>query len=75
MAKLLKSKLLFLQRATLCGPPESIPDYLGLVGDTADGFPGLKGWGAKSASTILAHYHHIEQIPNDQLVQFELSLN
>ena len=46
-------------------PPESIPDYLGLVGDTADGFPGLKGWGAKSTSTLLAHYHHIEQIPND----------
>ena len=45
--------------------PESIPDYLGLVGDTADGFPGLKGWGAKSASTLLAHYQHIEQIPND----------
>ena len=46
-------------------PPESIPDYLGLVGDTADGFPGLKGWGAKSSSALLAHYQHIEQIPND----------
>ena len=46
-------------------PPESIPDYLGLVGDTADGFPGLKGWGAKSSSALLAHYKHIEQIPND----------
>ena len=45
-------------------PPESIPDYLGLVGDTADGFPGLKGWGAKSSSALLAHYQHIEQIPN-----------
>jgi len=43
--------------------PESIPDYLGLVGDTADGFPGLAGWGAKSASTVLAHYGHIENIP------------
>lgn len=43
--------------------PESIPDYLGLVGDTADGFPGLPGWGAKSASTVLAHYGHIEDIP------------
>ncbi len=44
-------------------PPESIPDYLGLVGDTADGFPGLPGWGAKSASTVLARYGHIEDIP------------
>ena len=44
-------------------PPESIPDYLGLVGDTADGFPGLPGWGAKSAATVLARYGHIEQIP------------
>jgi 5'-3' exonuclease len=43
--------------------PESIPDYLGLVGDTADGFPGLPGWGAKSASTVLARYGHIEDIP------------
>jgi 5'-3' exonuclease len=45
--------------------PESIPDYLGLVGDTADGFPGVKGWGAKSASLVLAEYRHIEQIPLD----------
>ncbi|MEM8923911.1 MAG: 5'-3' exonuclease H3TH domain-containing protein [Actinomycetota bacterium] len=44
-------------------PPESIPDYLGLVGDSADGFPGLPGWGAKSTSTVLARYGHIEQIP------------
>lgn len=44
-------------------PPESIPDYLGLVGDTADGFPGLAGWGAKSASVVLARYGHIEDIP------------
>jgi 5'-3' exonuclease len=43
--------------------PESIPDYLGLVGDSADGFPGLPGWGAKSAATVLARYGHIEQIP------------
>ena len=43
--------------------PESIPDYLGLVGDTADGFPGLPGWGAKSASLVLARYLHIEDIP------------
>jgi 5'-3' exonuclease len=44
-------------------PPESIPDYLGLVGDTADGFPGLPGWGAKSAAAVLARYGHLEQIP------------
>jgi len=43
--------------------PESIPDYLGLVGDTADGFPGVRGWGAKSASLVLAKYRHIERIP------------
>ena len=45
--------------------PESIPDYLGLVGDSADGFPGLKGWGPKSASMMLAEYRHIEHIPLD----------
>jgi 5'-3' exonuclease len=43
--------------------PESIPDWLGLVGDTADGFPGLAGWGAKSAATVLRRYRHIEHIP------------
>ena len=43
--------------------PASIPDYLGLVGDTADGFPGLPGWGAKSAGLVLARYGHIENIP------------
>jgi 5'-3' exonuclease len=43
--------------------PESIPDWLGLVGDSADGFPGLPGWGAKSAAAVLARYLHIEQIP------------
>ena len=42
---------------------ESIPDYLALVGDTADGFPGLPGWGAKSAAAVLAKYGHIEAIP------------
>ena len=46
-------------------PPESIPDYLALMGDTSDGFPGLPGWGAKSASTVLARYGHIENIPTD----------
>jgi len=45
--------------------PESIPDYLALVGDKADGFPGLKGWGSKSASIVLAKYGHIEDIPLD----------
>ena len=44
-------------------PPESIPDWLGLVGDSADGFPGLPGWGAKSASAVLARYGHLEDIP------------
>ncbi len=44
-------------------PPASIPDYLGLVGDSADGFPGLPGWGAKSAASVLAAYGHIEDIP------------
>lgn len=43
--------------------PESIPDYLALVGDTADGVPGLPGWGAKSASTVLFRYVHLEDIP------------
>jgi 5'-3' exonuclease len=43
--------------------PESIPDYLALVGDSADGVPGLPGWGAKSAAAILARYHHLEAIP------------
>ena len=43
--------------------PASIPDYLALVGDSADGFPGIPGWGAKSAATVLAHYGHLEAIP------------
>jgi 5'-3' exonuclease len=43
--------------------PESIPDYLALVGDTADGVPGLPGWGAKSSSVVLAKFHRIEMIP------------
>jgi 5'-3' exonuclease len=43
--------------------PESIPDYLALVGDSADGFPGLAGWGSRSAALVLAHYRHIEAIP------------
>jgi len=44
--------------------PESIPDWLALVGDSADGFPGLPGWGAKSAAAVLARYHHIDSIPD-----------
>jgi len=45
--------------------PGSIPDYLALVGDSADGFPGLAGWGAKSAAAVLAKYEHIDLIPPD----------
>jgi 5'-3' exonuclease len=45
--------------------PRSIPDYLALVGDAADGFPGLPGWGAKSAAALLAKYGHLEAIPAD----------
>ncbi|HEY9680255.1 MAG TPA: 5'-3' exonuclease H3TH domain-containing protein [Oculatellaceae cyanobacterium] len=43
--------------------PDSIPDYLALVGDTADGYPGLAGWGAKAASAVLSHYKKLENIP------------
>ena len=46
-------------------PPESIPDYLALVGDSADGYPGLAGWGAKSTAAVLAKFGHIESIPGD----------
>ena len=46
-------------------PPVSIPDYLALVGDAADGYPGLPGWGAKSAAAVLARFGHLEQIPDD----------
>lgn len=46
-------------------PPASIPDWLGLVGDSADGFPGLPGWGAKSAAALLRRFGHIEDIPDD----------
>lgn len=45
--------------------PESIPDYLALVGDTADGYPGLRGWGEKSTSAVLAKFRHLESIPAD----------
>lgn len=43
--------------------PESIPDYLALVGDSADGYPGLRGWGAKSSAAVLAKFGHLESIP------------
>jgi 5'-3' exonuclease len=46
-------------------PPASIPDYLALVGDAADGYPGLPGWGAKSSAAVLARFGHIESIPDD----------
>jgi 5'-3' exonuclease len=45
--------------------PDSIPDFLALVGDSADGYPGLEGWGEKSASTVLAEYRHLENIPRE----------
>ena len=45
--------------------PESIPDYLGLVGDSADGIPGIPRWGAKTAARVLARYTHLEAIPSD----------
>jgi 5'-3' exonuclease len=48
-------------------PPASIPDWLALVGDSADGYPGVPSWGAKSASVILSRYGHLEAIPEDTL--------
>jgi 5'-3' exonuclease len=45
--------------------PQSIPDYLAVVGDSADGFPGLPGWGAKAAALTLSQYPHLEDIPKD----------
>ncbi len=45
--------------------PQSIPDYLAVVGDSADGFPGVAGWGQKAAASILSHYSHLEDIPKD----------
>jgi 5'-3' exonuclease len=45
--------------------PQSIPDYLALVGDAADGYPGLPGWGAKSSAAVLAKFLHLESIPRD----------
>ncbi len=45
--------------------PPSIPDYLALVGDSADGIPGIRGWGAKTTGAVLTRYGHIDQIPTD----------
>ena len=45
--------------------PQSIPDYLAVVGDSADGFPGVAGWGAKAAASVLSQYPHFELIPKD----------
>jgi len=54
-------------------PPASIPDYLALVGDSADGYPGLPGWGAKSAAAVLARYGHIDRIP-DRAAAWDVSV-
>ena len=51
--------------ARLGVPPASVPDWLALVGDSADGFPGLPGWGAKTAAAVLSRYEHLEAIPKD----------
>jgi 5'-3' exonuclease len=59
----------FLDEAAIVGKfgvsPCSIPDYLALVGDSADGYPGLSGWGAKSSAAVLAKFLHLESIPKD----------
>ena len=47
-------------------PPASIPDWLALVGDSADGYPGVPRWGAKSAASVLARYGHLEAIPDQE---------
>jgi 5'-3' exonuclease len=47
------------------GPPVSVPDWLALVGDSADGFPGLPGFGAKTAATLLRRFGHLEDVPDD----------
>ena len=53
-------------------PPASIPDWLALVGDSADGIPGIPAWGAKSAATVLSQFGHIEAIPDD-ITQWDIS--
>ena len=60
-------------RAKFGVAPESIPDYLGLVGDTADGIPGIAGWGAKSTAAVLARYPHYEDVP-PAVGQWEVSV-
>jgi 5'-3' exonuclease len=60
-------------RAKFGVSPQSIPDWLALVGDSADGFPGLVGWGKRSAAVVLAHYEHIDAIP-DNVNDWEPSL-
>ena len=45
--------------------PESIPDYLAVIGDAADGYPGISGWGAKAAALTLSRYRHLDEIPKD----------
>lgn len=60
-------------REKLGVPPESVPDYLALVGDTADGIPGVPRWGARSASLVLARYGHLEAIPRDP-AQWDISV-
>src|SRR5262249_57984371 len=52
-------------RAKFGVSPVSIPDWLALVGDSADGYPGLPGWGEKSAATVLARWTHLDAIPPD----------
>ena len=52
-------------RAKFGVSPTSIPDWLALVGDAADGFPGLSGWGKRSAAVVLAHYVHLDSIPDE----------
>ena len=46
-------------------PPASVPDYLAVVGDTADGYPGLRGWGEKAAAAVLSQYPHLEDVPKN----------
>jgi 5'-3' exonuclease len=60
-------------RAKFGVAPASIPDYLALVGDSADGYPGLAGWGAKSAAAVLAHYGHLEDVP-DSAAEWNVSV-
>jgi 5'-3' exonuclease len=53
--------------------PASIPDWLALVGDAADGIPGVPAWGVKSTSAVLSHYHHLEEIPTT-VEEWEISV-